>query len=176
MSSTIGTTVNQEAAPPITRHYGKYRGLVTDNQDPEQLGRIRAKVPEVLGEVEAGWALPCVPYAGDGLGFFTIPPEGAGVFIEFEAGDISRPIWSGCWWGANQVPGNAKSEVKILKTQSGHTITLDDTGGSAKVEITESGGGKIVLDQTRIEISKDGKSVVLSSGSVSINDGALEVI
>ncbi len=81
-----------------SRYYGKYRGIVEDNEDPENLGRIKALVPEVLGDVKSGWALPCVPYAGEGSGQYFMPPAGAGVWIEFEAGDPSRPIWSGCWW------------------------------------------------------------------------------
>src|SRR5438034_7211596 len=79
-------------------HYGKYRGAVTDNQDPRKQGRIRAKVPEILGDTDTGWAMPCAPYAGEETGSYTVPPVGAGVWVEFEAGDVSRPIWVGCWW------------------------------------------------------------------------------
>jgi len=176
MSPIATEAASRPAAEPIARHFGKYRGLVTDNQDPSSLGRIRARVPEVLGGVETGWALPCVPFAGDNIGMFTVPPASAGVWIEFEAGDVSRPIWSGCWWGDGQIPDQVAVEVKVIKTESGHTITLDDTDGSAKVEIVDADGGKVVLDQSGIEISKGGKKVVLSQSSVSINDGALEVL
>ena len=55
----------------------------------------KVRVAEVLGEVPTGWATPCIPYAGPVSGFYSIPPIGAGVWIEFESGDISRPIWSG---------------------------------------------------------------------------------
>ena len=75
--------------------YGKYRGIVTDNGDPSDLGRLKARVPELLGREETGWALPCAPYAGDGSGLYALPEPGTGVWIEFEAGDLSRPIWSG---------------------------------------------------------------------------------
>ena len=78
-----------------SRFFGKYRGVVTDNDDPEQLGRIRARVPEVLAGVESPWALPCVPYAGPNQGQYMIPPVDAGVWIEFEGGHPSRPIWAG---------------------------------------------------------------------------------
>ena len=46
--------------------YGKYRGVVTDNQDPLMIGRIRAKVPDVMGDLESGWATPCAPFGGSG--------------------------------------------------------------------------------------------------------------
>src|SRR5262245_36814850 len=80
--------------------YGKYRGTVTDNQDPLMLGRIKAKVPDVLGDLESGWALPCLPFGGDKTGLFALPKVGARVWYEFEQGDPDRPIWSGCWWGS----------------------------------------------------------------------------
>jgi uncharacterized protein involved in type VI secretion and phage assembly len=170
-----GTSATRLPAQQTSRHYGKYRGIVTDNQDPKNLGRIKARVPEVLADVETGWALPSVPYAGDGVGLFTMPPLGAGVWIEFEAGDVSRPIWSGCWWGENQLPNQATPTIKVLKTAAGHTITLDDTDGGEKVEITDAHGATIVLDQSGVEISKSGQKIKLTQSSVSINDGALEV-
>jgi hypothetical protein len=114
------------------RFYGKYRGLVTDNQDPMQIGRLQAIVPEVLGEVTTGWALPCAPYAGTSSGFYAVPPVGAGVWIEFEAGDTSRPIWSGAWWATGEVPMDEQSTPsqptrKILRSDFGLIVSLDDT-------------------------------------------------
>ncbi|HEY44894.1 MAG TPA: baseplate assembly protein [Anaerolineae bacterium] len=158
------------------RHYGKYRGIVTDNQDPRNLGRIKANVPEVLGDVESGWALPCAPYAGSGVGLFAIPAVGDGIWIEFEAGDVSRPIWSGAWWAENEPPNQATPETKVIKTGSGHTITLDDTPGSEKVEIAEKNGAKIVMDQNGVEVSKGGQKIKLTQSSVTINDTAFEVM
>ena len=75
------------------KRYGKHRGSVTDSQDPENLSRIRAMVPEVFGkDLEICWALPCVPCAGNDSGISMMPESGDGVWIEFEAGDVSRPI------------------------------------------------------------------------------------
>jgi uncharacterized protein involved in type VI secretion and phage assembly len=172
----MDSEVTQLLQEHIGRYYGKYRGIVTDNRDPKNLGRIKARIPEMLGDVETGWALPCSPYAGDGVGLFTVPSPGAGVWIEFEAGDVSRPIWSGCWWGEGQLPNQATPAIKVLKTASGHTIILDDTGGSEKVEITDKNGAKIVMDQSGIEISKGAQKVKLTQRSVAVNDGALEVM
>jgi hypothetical protein len=113
------------------RFYGKYRGIVADNQDPLQIGRLQAFVPEVLQDVTSGWALPCAPYAGTGSGFYAVPPIGAGVWIEFEAGDTSRPIWSGAWWATAEVPMDEKSTPstptrKILRSDFGLIVALDD--------------------------------------------------
>lgn len=100
MSAPTANAKHRETA----RHYGKYRGTVTDNQDPRKQARIKASVPEILGDVDSGWALPCAPYSADGSGIYTVPPVGAGVWLEFEAGDVSRPIWVGCWWASDKLP------------------------------------------------------------------------
>jgi hypothetical protein len=130
--------MNDEATMPAgmmerltDRFYGKYRGLVTINVDPLNLGRLKAMVPEVLGEVPSSWALPSAPYAGTGSGFFAIPPVGAGVWIEFEAGDVNRPIWSGAWWATGEPPMDEKAvppqpTTKILRSDFGLLIALDD--------------------------------------------------
>jgi hypothetical protein len=83
------------------RSYGKYRGVVIGNRDPERRLRLQVQVPDVLEDAVA-WAIPCVPF-----GFEAVPPVGAGVWVEFEAGDVERPIWSGTWWVAEDVPPTA---------------------------------------------------------------------
>jgi Type VI secretion system/phage-baseplate injector OB domain len=113
------------------RFYGKYRGIVADNLDPTQTGRIKAFVPEVLGEVPSGWALPCQPFTGTGAGLYAVPQPGAGVWIEFEAGDASRPLWAGGWWAAGEVPTDetqtpSQPTRKILRSELGLLVSLDD--------------------------------------------------
>jgi type VI secretion system (T6SS) baseplate-like injector VgrG len=114
------------------RFYGKYRGLVAVNVDPLGQGRLKAVVPEVLGVIPSSWALPCTPYAGAMVGFFAVPMVGSGVWIEFEAGDVSRPVWSGCWWGSAQVPLNeagapATFTSKVMRTDTGLMLAFNDT-------------------------------------------------
>src|SRR6266566_7160254 len=123
------------------RYYGKYRGQVTDNDDPDNLGRIKAKVPRLLGDEEIGWALPAFAYGGASeQGLFAVPDTGAGVWIEFEGGDLSYPIWVGTWWSSNEVPESATPDKKVLKTKSGNKIVLDDTSGSELIEISDASG------------------------------------
>ena len=88
--------------------YGKYRGLVLEVNDPEGLGRIRASLP-ALG-VDTGWALPCIPGAGPGSGHLVLPPPGAAVWIEFEAGDVDSPIWSGGFWQQGEAPASVEGQ------------------------------------------------------------------
>src|SRR5215207_3828004 len=129
------------------RFFGKFRGLVTDNQDPLSLGRIRARVPEVLTDVDTGWALPALPYSGNGVGVYTVPAINAGVWIEFEAGDVSRPIWTGCWWGSDQLPkdetGSATTpDRKIIRTEQGLLLSFDDAGKT--ITLSDSNGNNLI--------------------------------
>ena len=156
--------------------YGKFRGVVSDNGDPNNLGRIRAKVPDVYGEEESGWALPSVPYAGKSVGLFLVPPTNALVWIEFEHGDPDYPIWSGCFWADGEVPVSpASADKKVLKTGAG-TITLDDTQGSTSITIETTNSLKLKMDQQGIENSNGSQKIMISSSSVSVDDGALEVM
>ncbi len=162
------------------KYYGKYRGIVTDTQDPLMTGRIRAKVPDLLGEQESGWALPCLPFAGTGMGLFALPAVGASVWIEFEQGDLDYPIWTGCWWGSSKdLPQGAASppfKKTILMTEGGNSVTLDDTPGSGGITLETSGGQKITLSASGIEIDNgQGGKISISGLQVSINDGGLEV-
>jgi uncharacterized protein involved in type VI secretion and phage assembly len=161
--------------------YGKYRGTVTDIQDPLMMLRVRAKVPDVFGDQESGWAMPCLPFAGSGMGFFALPKVGGGVWIEFEHGDPDYPIWAGCWIGslAEAPPDLLVPPYKkvILKTEDGHSIMLDDTPGIGGITLETSGGQKIVMNVTGIEITNgQGASIKMTGPQVSINSGALEVI
>src|SRR6266496_2141635 len=91
----------------MSQFFGKYRGKVTNNIDPEQSGRMQVSVPAVLGEGRLSWAMPNSPYAGMQNGFYAIPPIQSNVWFEFEGGDPNFPIWSGCFWGTGEVPALA---------------------------------------------------------------------
>lgn len=145
------------------RYFGKYRGEVTDNDDPDQLGRIRARVPRLLGEQQTGWAIPAYPYGGKAdQGWVFLPDQGASVWIEFEGGDLSYPIWSGAWFGDGELPDQAVPGKKVLKTTSGHKIVFDDDEGS--LEITDSNANSIIMDATTIKISTGDATKVIVEG------------
>jgi uncharacterized protein involved in type VI secretion and phage assembly len=156
------------------RFYGKYRGLVQDNDDPQGMGRIRATVPEVLDAEPSPWALPCVPYAGDGVGFHMIPAVGAAVGIEFEAGDPSRPIWTGGWWGSGQVPTDsggsaATPDLKITKTDSGCMFSIAD--GNQVIEVSDKDGKNFL----KVAV-KDGKVTVQAATKVVVEAPQIELV
>ena len=159
------------------RYYGKYRGTVVDNQDPARLGRLKLSVPSVLGpSVVTGWATPCAPYGGAAdQGFLFIPERKAGVWVEFEEGDLEFPIWVGTYWtkpdSGSQVPkpqnddGTEQDEVqdpptrKIIKTKKGHTIQLEDADGHESVLVREGGQGHLVT------MNKDGITITDAVGN-----------
>ena len=166
----------------MSTYYGKYRGKVENNIDPMLQGRVQVSVPAVLGDGTLSWAMPSVPYAGPGVGFFAIPPVGANIWVEFEGGNPDYPIWSGCFWGVGEAPTlpMAIAEIKMLKTE-GITLTLSDLPGAGGFTL-EVGPPvvpmplKLVFNASGIEITNGGASVKLSPVSVSLNNGALEVI
>lgn len=161
--------------------FGKYRGTVTDIQDPLMIGRVRTKVPDILGDLESGWAMPCAPFGGSGMGFFALPKVGAGVWVEFEHGDPDYPIWTGCWFGSvADMPSDLLAppyKKVLLMTEGGHSIVLDDTPGIGGITLKTSGGQKIVMNATGIEIDNGlGAKIKMTGPQISLNDGALDVI
>ncbi|MER5337758.1 phage baseplate assembly protein V [Micromonospora sp. NPDC002717] len=164
----------------MTPFYGKYRGRVTANQDPLGRGRVQVSVPAVLGETRHCWAEPCVPYAGRGVGLFAVPPVGAHVWVEFEAGDPDLPILAGCFWAVGEAPvAPANPLVRTWKTE-GVSITLSDVPrlGGLTIEVgrpVTTTTMRISCTAAGIELSIGAASVKLTPASVSVNNGALEV-
>ena len=163
------------------RHFfGKYRGQVTDNEDATGRGRIKVLVPAVMGE-ENVWAMPCVPYAGQEVGFFAIPDIGTGVWVEFEAGDPSYPIWSGCFWGDGEIPSaDSDPTIKFLRTHK-VKIRIDDERGELLIEVDDGStvrmtGREIKQESKTIKNKSSGKNTTLNSSQFNVNNGALKVI
>lgn len=161
--------------------FGKYRGKVENNIDPMMLGKIQVSVPAVLGEGSLSWAMPCVPFAGSGVGFFMIPPVGANVWVEFEGGDIDYPIWSGCFWGVGETPATpAIPQMKIIKMDT-ISLTLSELPGVGGVTLEVSPPSvalplKMTFDAQGIKLDAGPLGVVeLTPAGVKINSGALEV-
>lgn len=170
------------------RYYGKYRGLVIENIDPLQIGRVMAQVPDLAGETPSTWALPCVPAAGIQAGIFIIPPIGSQVWIEFEQGDPDYPVWTGGFWGtAAEVPVFATAPPAIppgqnivIQTTGQNMILLSDsaptpvTGG---IILKSTSGAMLVVNDTGIYISNgQGAMITLVGPTTDVNIGALTVI
>lgn len=176
------------------RFFGKYRGRVTDNDDPLKVGRVKAKVPDLFGDEECGWALPCFPYAGAGVGCFMVPPVDAWVWVEFEYGNPDKPIWTGCFFPDDPtalaatvtqlLPLVGIEKDKLALKTAEWLITIE----SAKVVVASLQGP---LARTRLEVtssdikltneqapnlpSPPSATIEMSGASVKINGSALEV-
>ncbi len=165
------------------KYYGKYRGLVLNNIDPMQIGRLLVQVPDVLGLGMSSWAMPCVPLAGPQMGSFFLPIIGAGVWVEFEGGNPDYPIWTGCFWGsAAEVPvlalaGLPVSPNIVLQTTGQNTILVSDvpgpTGGIMLKSLT---GATIMVNDTGIIIQNGkGASIIMAGPTTTINNGAMVI-
>jgi uncharacterized protein involved in type VI secretion and phage assembly len=170
------------------RFYGKYRGTVVNNIDPEQRARIMAIVPATGTLVPSSWALPCVPIAGKLEGIFVVPQIGATVWIEFEGGDLDKPVWTGGFWGLTaEVPPMALVPPAIppgqniaIQTTGQNMVLVSDsaptpvTGG---IVLKSTTGAMIVVNDSGIYISNGkGASIMMVGPTVTINNGALTVI
>ena len=153
------------------RFYGKYRGIVTSVE--ATTCRIKATVPAVLGDIESGWCMPCVPYAGPKVGIAFLPEVGSGVWIEFEGGDVSFPIWVGGYWRDGEPPPGVAANVKVMVTAARNMLIFNDDQQS--ITLSDPNGNTVILNEGGITLSKGGQQIVVSEASVSVNEGALEV-
>lgn len=168
----------------MAQFFGKYRGTVIDNVDPLQMGRLMVQVADVSNVIPSTWAMPCVPFAGTQSGFFVVPPIGAGVWVEFEQGNSDYPIWTGCYWGsAEEVPALATAGTPgvqqiVIQSVTQNTLMISDVPGpTGGILLKSPTGALIAINETGITISNgQGATVVLTGPSVTVNDGALEVV
>jgi hypothetical protein len=154
-----------------SRYFGKYRGIV--KKVDEKTGYITAQVPEVYGDLDSPPAVPAVPFAGQKHGLVLLPEKGDGVWIEFEAGDPSRPLWTGFWWGKGEMPVKNASTTRALVTAKGHQVILDDK--QDKLQLLHAGGAEITMTAKDITLKIGSTKIVLSASGVNINNGAFEV-
>lgn len=154
----------------------KQRGIVVNNLDPLRIGRLQVSVPAVFGPDQTVFAMPCVPYAGPGVGFLALPPVGANVWVDFEQGDKDFPVWSGCFWGAGEMPAEALGRPgrKVFKTEN-VTLIMDEAPGAFTIAVGLAGG--VVMNNAGVTLDNGRGATVTETGpQVSINRGALEVI
>lgn len=171
-----------------TKYYGKYRGLVINNIDPEQIGRVLVQVPDVLGETPSSWAMPCVPAAGIQAGCFIVPPIGSQVWVEFEQGDPDYPIWTGGFWGlvadvpalATAPPAIPPGQNIVMQTTGQNMVLVSDappTPATGGIVLKSTTGAMIVVNDSGIYISNGkGATITMLGPVVDINAGALTVL
>ena len=134
-----------------SKKYGKYRATVVDRDDPEGKGRLRLQIPAVLGDQDSDWALPCFANGGiSDVGAITIPELNAHVWVEFEAGDPSLPIWTGTFFGQEEdLPQEAQitpPDARVIKTPKGTVFTISDEDGNESIQLKHHQGQQLDMD------------------------------
>jgi len=167
-----------------THFYGKYRGTVVNNVDPMQKGRCQVLVPDVSNVMLSSWAMPSLPMGGMQMGMFTVPPIGAGVWVEFEQGDSDYPIIAGGFWGtvaeipvmAQLIPPAVPGITLQTPLQNGINVS-DVPGPTGGILLKTASGAMISISDAGITISNGRGAVINMIGNtVDINAGALTVI
>jgi uncharacterized protein involved in type VI secretion and phage assembly len=168
--------------PDDKKFHGKYRGTVLNNIDPLKTGRLLVQVPDVGGELPGTWALPCLPFAGPGSGFYAVPPIGSIVWVEFEQGNPDYPVWTGCCWGSTvEVPALALAgapgvQQVVIQTLTGNMLMISDTPGPAGGILLAVGDAVISVSDAGIIISNgQGAMIEMTATTVAINGTALVV-
>ncbi len=159
------------AAEESDRFYGVTVGVVTNNQDPDKLGRVKVRFPWLSGEEESSWARVASPMAGKERGLFLLPEVDDEVLVAFEHGRPEFPYVLGSLWNGKDKPpednGDGKNNIRSITSRNGHIIRLDDTDGSEKIEILDkSGKNTIVIDTAAntITLTADADIKIESSG------------
>jgi uncharacterized protein involved in type VI secretion and phage assembly len=165
------------------KYFGKYRGMVINNIDPMQMGRLMVQVPDI-SIIPSTWAMPCFPVTGKQMGVWVLPVIGSGVWVEFEQGNTDYPVWVGCFPGsAADVPalalaGNPVSPSIVLQTTLQNTLMISDMAGPAGgILLKTMTGALISINDIGITISNGKGALISMTGPmVDINAGALTII
>lgn len=181
----------------MPKFFGKYRATVINNIDPETRGRLILSVPDVLDLIPSSWAEPCTPLVGTtglAMGVYMVPPIGAGVWVEFEQGDLNYPVWVGCrTTSAADIPpkallGNPAFPNAVIQVGQNkviiHDTTVPPTPLTGGIVIESATGASIVVNDSGIYISNGkgasitmiGPAIKVSGTPVNINEGALNVL
>lgn len=183
-SRAIGTSESRTA---VQKYYGKYPAIVLA-EEPEEAalarGELLVQVPSILEESEDGngqqpievIAKPCFP-----PGFYFIPEAETRVWVEFAAGDINTPLWSGVWYPDDEVPQTADGEAptrtqKIIRTAEGHVVQLDDTGDGEQIVVRHKQNSRITIDaEGHVTVEhKDGMKIKIVKDEITL-DGKVHI-
>jgi phage protein D len=172
-------TLTQLLAQPTKNPYGVVIGIVTNVNDPENLGRVKVKFPTISDQLESNWSRLSTPMAGPQRGIEFIPEVNDEVLVAFEHDDINKPYILGALWNGKDKPpdttanlvSGGKVQKRIIKSRTGHVITLDDTDGKEKIMIVDkTGKNSIEIDSptNALTIKTEGKINIETKDDVTI--------
>jgi uncharacterized protein involved in type VI secretion and phage assembly len=153
-------------------------GIVTDNKDPDGQGRVKVKYPSLSADHASDWARLVSPGAGAERGLEFIPEINDEVLVGFELGDVHCPYVLGGLWNGRDAPpkksdgliSSGKVQQRIIRSRTGHVITLDDADSGGGITIQDKGGNKIVLDaqSDALTIEVKGNASIKSQGDLTV--------
>jgi uncharacterized protein involved in type VI secretion and phage assembly len=175
----VNSTVNEEAR--MNRIAGVVIGVVTNNQDPDGMGRVKVKFPWLSDVDESYWARIASPMAGKKRGVYFLPEVEDEVLVAFEHGDVRFPYLLGALWNGQDAPpvtnDDGKNNVRIIQSRSGHVVKLNDEDGKETIEIIDkSQKNSIVIDTSKntVTITSD-QDITLSASKGTIKLDAKNV-
>ena len=160
------------------RNYGVVIGVVTNNNDPQKMGRVKIKFPWRESSDESNWTRIATAMAGKDRGTYFLPEVGDEVLVSFEHGDMQHPYVIGALWNGQDKPPetnkNGKNDIRTIKSRSGHRIIFNDEQGKESLEIETKSGQKIILDDSagkeKVEITdKNGNKILIESAQNAMN-------
>jgi uncharacterized protein involved in type VI secretion and phage assembly len=164
--------------------FGVVIGIVSNNQDPDKLGRVKVKFPWLVEDDESNWARVASPMAGPGHGVSFLPDVDDEVLVAFENGDPRSPFVLGALWnGVDKPPsekdGDDKNDLLVVRSRSGHVIVLDDTSGAEKIQIVDkTKKNKLVIDSSSnaLTIEADGDiTLKAAKGTITLDAKSIAV-
>ena len=157
---------------------GVVPGIVTDNDDPQSMGRVKLRFPWLSDDAESSWARLSQPGAGKDSGMVWVPQVGDEVLVAFEQGDISHPIViGGLWNGKDTAPlGDGLFDAGTVTrsgfvSRGGHKLVFfDDPGESGIALISADNKFRISLNETKgqVHVYFDGKLLLEGTGDVEV--------
>lgn len=169
--------------PALGRFFGVLVGVVTDNQDPDQLGRVRVRFPWLAENDASHWARVAAPMAGKQYGAFFLPEVGDEVLLAFEHGrPESAYVLGGLWNGVDKPPvanADGKNNLRVLRSRAGHEVVLDDTAGAEQVIVRDGNGrDSVVIDMAagKVTVTADKELVLACAGKLRIGGAGAEVV
>jgi uncharacterized protein involved in type VI secretion and phage assembly len=158
-------------------------GIVTNNQDPDNLGRVKVKLPWLSDEEESHWARVLTLMAGNDRGIYFLPEVDDEVLVAFEHGMIEFPCVLGSLWNGKDAPPevneDGENNMRTIKSRSGHIIRLNDTDGEEKIEIIDSSGNNSIVISTAdntVTVSADADiSIQTGNGKLTLQGNGIEI-
>lgn len=161
------------------RYHGLYAAKVVSVDDAEGLGKVQVVIPSIYdgdGQDAAVWARPSFP-----TNHFTVPQVDDQVWVMFENGDPTRPVWIGTWYASGATPPGASPTDKpqnrqVIQSPKGQLILIDETDGAEQISIQDKTGNRIelrtdgvlLLCKQDLTIDASGHNVIIKAASVDV--------